>query len=166
MGVGENPISGMCAQQFCEAGNWVWTVWKRYEVSGTRPEVSDFQFWSFYFFEKFQSDVWFQSLFFRTKKHLTKGGGRGGHLPIVKKKPFIPIMILATTSWSKMASSLLPLCNLVFITMSVPTTRPLGTSLVTQFGWLSQWSQQAPWQSPSNSRGWTTLVNLFVCAQS
>ena len=29
----------MCAQQFCEAGNWVWTVWKRYEVSGTRPEI-------------------------------------------------------------------------------------------------------------------------------
>ena len=40
MGVGEKPISGMCAQQFCEAGNWVWTVRKRSEVSGTRPEVS------------------------------------------------------------------------------------------------------------------------------
>ena len=37
-------ISGMCAQQFCEAGNWVWTVWKRCEVSGTRPEVSEIQF--------------------------------------------------------------------------------------------------------------------------
>ena len=78
----------MCAQQFCEAGNWVWTVWKRSEVSGTRPEVSDFQFWSFYFFEKFQSDVWFQSLFFRTKKHLTKGGGEGGPFSYCKKMPF------------------------------------------------------------------------------
>merc|ERR1712218_537138 len=39
LGVGEKLISGMCAQQFCEAGNWVWTVWKRYEVSGTRPEI-------------------------------------------------------------------------------------------------------------------------------
>ena len=25
-----HPLDSMCAQQFCEAGNWVWTVWKRY----------------------------------------------------------------------------------------------------------------------------------------
>ena len=38
---GWNPS---CFSQFCEAGNWVWTVWKRSEVSGTRPEISEFQF--------------------------------------------------------------------------------------------------------------------------
>ena len=28
----------------------VWTVWKRSDVSGTMPEVSEIQFWSFSFF--------------------------------------------------------------------------------------------------------------------
>ena len=32
-----NPTSG---SRVSLAGNWVWTIWKRSEVSGTRPEIS------------------------------------------------------------------------------------------------------------------------------